>query len=93
MGEPEQSAEVRSLAEVRAQNQVTQLSKQLARNDKGAVLGSVSNLVLIIGGDPVLKDMCSYNEFTCTAVLMRSPPKTSDTSPEMPGPYPRPWSA
>jgi predicted P-loop ATPase len=60
--------------------------------DKGAVLGCVSNLVLILENDPVLSGLCAHNEFTCASVLTRPPPAMSDEAADIPGPYPRPWS-
>lgn len=89
------TAPVIDLAEVRQAEEKRQhladLDAQLLKSDKNAVLGIVSNLILIIARDPVLAGLCGYNEFTCQFVLHASPPPMLDGSPLTPGPYPRPW--
>lgn len=87
------SSSVQSLDIARAQARVTQIRAMLAMSDKGTILGTVSNLVIIIGNDPVLSGLCAYNEFTSAAVLLKPPPAMSDDASDVPGPYPRAWSA
>ena len=84
-------AEVR-LAEEKRQ-QLAGLDAQLLKTKEGAVLGAISNLILIIAQDPALASLCGFNEFTYQAVLHTSPPPPMEGSPPIPGPYPRPWQA
>jgi putative DNA primase/helicase len=81
--------EVRQAEERR--KQLADLDAQLLKSDKNAVLGTVSNLSLIIAQDPTLAGLCGFNEFTHQAVLHDSPPPLMDAAPPIPGPYPRPW--
>lgn len=69
------------------------LEESLMRSEKGSVLGVVANLMLIIGNDPVLSNMCGYDEFQNSHVLHHAPPTSMDGAPPQPGPYPRPWTA
>ena len=84
-----------SLADVRAteerRGKLKELDAQLAKSDKMVVLGTVSNLILIIGNDPELAGLVGYNEFICSHVVHRSPPVPLEGAAELPGPYPRPW--
>ena len=92
MSSSDMGASVHSFAELRAQARVVQLHEVLAKSDRGAVLGSVSNIVLILERDPVLSGMCAFNEFTSMAVLLKAPPPMNDDARSIPGPYPRPWT-
>ncbi len=82
-------AEARDAEEKRAA--LKAIDAQLQKNKDGLVLGSVSNLILIIGQDPVLSGLCGLDEFECAAVLHSSPPPILDGTEPIPGPYPRPW--
>jgi hypothetical protein len=46
----------------------------LARTDRGVVLGTVSNLIAIVGQDPVLAGLCGFNEFSNEPILHGPPP-------------------
>jgi putative DNA primase/helicase len=67
------------------------IDAQLQKNKDGLVLGTISNLILIIGQDPVLAGLCGFDDFECAAVLHSSPPPVLDGTEPIPGPYPRPW--
>ena len=92
-----ETAIVHDLAKVRQEEErrqrISELAALLVKNDKGAPLGCVSNLILIVSEDPTLAGICGYNEFTSHAVLHRPPPPPIEGAPPLPGPYPRPWSA
>ena len=69
------------------------LDQMLAKTEKNQVIGNVSNLILIIGHDPVLSGLCGYDEFQCLPVIHNPAPSPIDDAPSLPGPYPRAWSA
>lgn len=66
---------------------------RLAKSDKGAYLHTVANAMVILGNDPAIAGIVSYNEFTGEEVITRSPPAYEDGAAGMPGPYPRPWQS
>lgn len=88
-------AEIVDLDEQRvsAQNQIKlgEIHSQLAKSDKGVVLGILSNLILIIGHDPVIASVCAFDEFGCNYVFTKAPPMPFDDVLPPPGPYPRAW--
>jgi putative DNA primase/helicase len=53
---------------------------------------TLGNALVILGNDPVFAGMLGLNRFTGQRVLLRAPPKIEDGDPEIPGPYPRPWT-
>lgn len=63
---------------------------RLARAEKGAVLPTVSNALIILDNDPKLRGLLGFNDFTAQYVMCRAPPPTDDGK-EAPGPWPRPW--
>lgn len=67
------------------------LMQKLTR-DRGAVLPTLSNAMLILSGDPNLRNMLSYNAFSDQYLLMYAPPKSEDSDEPISGPYPRPWT-
>lgn len=80
--------DVISLSNARA---VTALDKMLARTDKLQIVSNVSNIILILGYDPVLAGMCGYDEFQCLSVIRHAAPSPISEAPDLPGPYPRAW--
>src|SRR5450756_2425762 len=72
------------------QRRITTLDRQLARAS-GAILGTVSNMILIVGGDPALDGLCGFHEFLATPVLLQSPPAPLADAEVLAGPYPRLW--
>jgi predicted P-loop ATPase len=85
-----ESAEVINLDNAR---QTAILDSLLAKSDKNEIHNNVSNIILIIGHDPVLLKMCGYDEFQCLHVIHHPAPSPFDNDPDLPGPYPRAWSA
>jgi putative DNA primase/helicase len=83
------SADIIPLSDTRA---LAALDKKLARSDKGSVLPSVSNLILILSEDPTLAGMCQFDEFLNTTVITRAAPSPIEGAPDVPGPYPRPYT-
>lgn len=65
---------------------VVDMIGDLARTDRGAVVASVSNALLMMDADPQLVGLLAYDDFTGQPLITRPPPNTS-----LPGPYPRPW--
>lgn len=76
------------LASAKSQDRMAWFAR-LQRNDKGAVLPSVANAMLIFANDPELVGMIAFNEFSSRAGLTRSPPSMDGIY--CPGPFPRPW--
>jgi len=64
---------------------------RLAVTEKGVVLPTVSNAMLILGNDPALAGTLGFNDFTSQHLLMRPAPASEGV--ELPGPYPRAWEA
>ena len=69
------------------------LEQMLAKTEKNQVIANVSNLILIVGHDPVLSNLCGYDEFQCLPVIHHPAPSPIDGAPDLPGPYPRAWSS
>lgn len=69
---------------------IATIEAQLERSDQG-VISNLSNLIIIISQDPVLRGLCAHDEFNGENVLQAPPPPLSDTAPSQPGPYPRAW--
>ena len=65
----------------------------LAKNERGGVLATLANALLILAHDPPLQGIVSFNEFRQEALIMRPPPPAEDGGALVPGPYPRPWTA
>lgn len=63
------------------------------RNDKGAIMATLANAMVMLAHDPALASMLAYNEFTSQPLLMSAPPPPEDDVPPLPGPYPRSWGA
>lgn len=61
------------------------------RNDKGIILPTLANAMVILAHDPKLAETFGYNDFTSQPMLMAPPPPPEDGVPELPGPYPRAW--
>ena len=70
--------------------QVSALNGMLAKTDKLQVISNVSNIILIIGHDPVLSGLCGFDEFQCMPIIHEPAPSPIEGSPPLPGPYP--WS-
>lgn len=66
-------------------------SARLKRNQEGAVLPTVSNMLMILANDVPLRGLLAYNAFTNEPLIMRAAPISDDGQPELPGPYPRQW--
>lgn len=64
---------------------------RLTLNDKDKIIPTLANALIIFTNDPDLKGLLAFNEFTCRAVLMRSPPPTEGLVSS--GPFPRAWEA
>lgn len=47
---------------------------RLARSEKGAILPSVDNVVLILRNDPIWRDVIAFNEFSSQVVKLAKPP-------------------
>ena len=62
--------------------------KRLKRSDKG-IVPNVANAMIIMGNDPGLADLMTFNAFTSRPLLVRAPPPPEDGARSMPGPYPR----
>lgn len=84
-------ADVHDIEQARRQREIKQLDEQLARSETGAVIGCLSNLILIIARDPLLSDLCAYDEFAARVVMRAPPPLALDGTPPQAGPYPRGW--
>jgi putative DNA primase/helicase len=67
------------------------LMQKLIRDD-GKALATLSNGMLILSGDPNLRGMLGYDEFSSQHLLMRAPPVSEAGDMPLPGPYPRPWT-
>lgn len=65
---------------------------RLHRSDKGAVVSSVFNTLLMFDHDPELEGLLAYNEFRSEPLIMRPAPDPRERV-SLPGPYPRPWDA
>lgn len=76
------------LASAKSQDRMAWFAR-LQRGDKGVIMPSVANALLIFANDPELVGMIAFNEFTSRAGLTRSPPSMDGIS--CPGPFPRPW--
>lgn len=66
---------------------------RLQRNEKGAVLPTVANAMVICANDPTLRGLLAFNAFRSEHLLTREPPPCEDGSPPLAGPYPRSWGA
>jgi predicted P-loop ATPase len=75
------------LAAVKADAWVSRLDRK-----DGNVLPTQANVLRVLAHDPALRGMLAFNAFTAEPLIMRAPPVSDDDQPEMPGPYPRPWS-
>jgi predicted P-loop ATPase len=73
--------------------QVSALNGMLAKTDKLQVISNVSNIILIIGHDPVLSGLCGFDEFQCMPIIHEPAPSPIEGSPPLPGPYPRSWGS
>ena len=84
-----------NLADARSEEErrgtLNSIDAQLAKSDRGLVLGTVSNLILIIAQDPILSGLLGYNEFTHATVIHSPPPIPLEGTQPAPGPYPRVW--
>lgn len=76
------------LASAKAQDKMSWFAR-LQRGDKGVILPSVANAMLIFANDPELVGLIAFNEFSSRAGLTRSPPAMDGIY--CPGPFPRPW--
>ena len=63
---------------------------RLARAEKGVILPTVSNALIIFDNDPRLRGLLGYDEFTAQPVMLRAPPPTDDGR-EVGGLWPRSW--
>ena len=63
---------------------------RLARAEKGTILPTVSNALIILDNDSKLRGLLGYDEFTAQPVMCRAPPPTDDGR-EASGPWPRSW--
>ncbi len=86
---PQPTGQVISLAEAAA---TRQLLETLAKSEKGIPLPTVANAIAILGHDPALSGLLSYNQFTDEFLIGCAPPRADDGSPPQPGPYPRVWT-
>ena len=78
-----------NLADIRA---AQSLDAMLAKNDKGAPLNTVGNIIAVLRHDPALAGLMSYNEFTYESAILRAPPVPDDDAAPLDGPYPRQWT-
>jgi predicted P-loop ATPase len=74
-----------------ARQDYQELSDRLAKNERGAVLPTHANMMLILTFDPILSGMVKFNAFTGMHMLQRPIPSLDKTIAPAPGPYPRPW--
>lgn len=61
--------------------------------ETGAPYKTLGNVILILRHDAALAGLLTLNEFTHTMELTRSPPMPEAEDRELPGPYPRQWTA
>jgi predicted P-loop ATPase len=64
---------------------------RLAKSDSDAVLPTHANLLIIMKGDPLLKDLAEFDAFSGHYNIRKAIPALDPALPPAPGPYPRPW--
>jgi predicted P-loop ATPase len=85
---PDDTGKLIDLASRKPVEELTYLNRLKTGTD-GTVFATVSNAMILLLNDPILKGMAAYNEFACRAVLTRPPPETERKT--TPGPFPRSW--
>lgn len=61
----------------------------LVRGARGRVSASLSNCLVLLGHDPLLRGLLAWDAFGCRPMLTRAPPAAFDGAAAPPGPYPR----
>ena len=94
--QPEQRSDVPAAGEpiyIRARQAVHHLRDTLDKTDRGAILPTHANLILVLKGDPVLSQLVQFNSFSGLHLLRKPVPVLDRSISPSAGPYPRPWDS